>query len=162
MCISVSLAMMSCGNGLNERMRQMAADNIRSSVVYPDSITLLGYSEPDSCYGSRYFDADELDAIYTVMDKVEDKIMQSTKNMEEYDPRDLATNELAERHMQASMALNNIMMLPQTESAVFTGWKLKADYETVSATGARYKAERWFFFDKKGKSLFKTFEIPIP
>jgi len=162
LCLTLSLILLSCGAGIEERMRQKAADNIRSSVAHPDSLILQGFSKADSCFGDRYFSDEEIDAIYTVMEDVTEHIMHSTNNMTEYDSNDLSTNELVERHMQASMSLNDITMLPQSENTAFTGWKIKADYETVSSSGSHYKAERWFFFDKEGKTLLKTFELPLP
>ena len=44
----------------------------------------------------------------------------------------------------------------------WSGWKIKIDFQARSKDGIDYRAERWFFLNKEGNTIFRTFELPLP
>lgn len=46
--------MTSCGNR-NEKMKELARENVELSVDYPKQLHILAVSEPDSAFGTGYF-----------------------------------------------------------------------------------------------------------
>ena len=74
---------------------------------------------------------------------------------------DVYTVNLMRRQMNAATEVQT-MIFKNTPKGEWSGWKVKIDYECVDKDGMKYRAERWVFFDREGKDVVKTFEIPLP
>ena len=95
------------------------------------------------------------------MQEVTAVIMERTDNMTEFNPDDHYVMSLAERQMKA-MADLRAMVYKTNVKGEWSGWKLRVDYEAKDKDGDTYRAERWLFFDKDGKTIHKSFELPLP
>ena len=120
------------------RMAGLAEENIRMSMDSPDGF-----------------------AITAIMQSVTALIMDRTDNMTAFNPDDHYVMSLAERQMKA-MADLRTMVYKTNEKGEWSGWKLRVDYKAKDKYGNTYRAERWLFFDKDGKAIHKSFELPLP
>lgn len=150
----------SCTNR-KESLLQLAEENLRQSVDYPQQLQILGISEPDSAFGVNYFSQKEKEGILRIMRSVTDSIMSRTNNMESFDMNDFYMMDLAERQMRANANIRSMIRQSQGKGA-WSGWKVKIDYSARSHHGIGYRAERWFFISKDGTSVLNTFELPLP
>lgn len=144
-----------------EEMAKLAEMNIRQTVEYPKYLKIIGISEPDSAFGTSYFTQKEIQGMMTVMQQVSEDIMKRTKNMTEFNPDDHYVIDMAERQMQAMSEIRS-MVRQANGKGQWSGWKIKVDYQARNRHGLDYRAERWLFLDKEGKTVFKTFELPLP
>lgn len=144
-----------------EQMAKLAETNIRQSVEYPEHLKIMGISEPDSAFGTSYFTQKEIQGMMTVMRKVSEDIMRRTRNMTEFNPDDHYVIDMAERQMRAMTEIRS-MVRQANGKGKWSGWKIKVDYQARNRHGLDYRAERWLFLDKEGKTVFKTFELPLP
>lgn len=87
--------------------------------------------------------------------------MQSTTGINDITKADAYTVNLMRRQMNAANEVQT-MIFKNVPKGEWSGWKVKIDYECVDKDGIKYRAERWIFFDRKGKNIIKTFEIPLP
>lgn len=144
-----------------EKMVEVAKQRLIQSVAHPDQLKVLGVSEPDSAFGADYYTKNEIRGIMTMMAKVSAFIMKRTNNMTAFNPEDAEVMELAERQMAASAAIRSMIMQSEKKGE-WSGWKVKIDYQCKNKNGRLYRAEKWFFLDKAGKRVEKTFELPLP
>ena len=72
--------------------------------------------------------------------------------MQSLDINDYYVMDLAERQMLSQA----------TSKKEWTGWKVKNRLPAVTHHGMKYNAERWFFINKDGKEVVRTFELPLP
>lgn len=144
-----------------DQMVKLAEMNLRQSVDYPKQLKILAVSEPDSAFGTHYFSRDEIKGMMTVMQKVTADIMARTGNMTKFDPNDHYVMDMAERQMQA-MSEIRAMVRQGGNKGEWSGWKIKIDFQARSKDGIDYRAERWFFLNKEGNTIFRTFELPLP
>lgn len=158
-CCLISLS--SCDNK-NEDMKRLAQANIKSSLQDQESYRLIGISEPDSCFGTHYMSNSEINGIIKTMEAVTRKIMKETANLTNIDNASDNSMKLAERQMEAATTINSLLSKVSRVRGKWSGWKLKADYEAKDVAGNIYRSERWFFLNKEGNKVTKTFEIPIP
>ena len=157
--MAVMFFLVSCNR--SGKMAKLAEENIRQSVDYPKQLKIITISEPDSAFGIHYFTPKEVKGMVLMMQKVSESIMKRTNNMTEFNPGDHYVMELAERQMRAMTEIR-AMIHKSGNKGNWSGWKIKIDYEAMNEHGIPYRAERWIFLDKEGKSIFNTFEIPIP
>lgn len=143
------------------RMMGLAEENIRMSVDSSDGFSITAISEPDSAFGVNYLSQHEVNGITKLMQEVTAVIMERTDNMTEFNPDDHYVMSLAERQMKA-MADLRAMVYKTNVKGEWSGWKLRVDYEAKDKDGDTYRAERWLFFDKDGKTIHKSFELPLP
>lgn len=143
------------------RMAGLAEENIRMSVESPDGFSITAISEPDSAFGVNYLSQHEVNSVTALMQSVTAVIMERTNNMTAFDPDDHYVMSLAERQMKA-MADLRTMVYKTNEKGEWSGWKVRVDYEAKDKYGETYRAERWLFFDKDGKTIHKSFELPLP
>lgn len=155
-----TMLLSSCGNN-QERMMELAKDNLSASLDYPKQLVVTAVSEPDSAFGTTYFTRKEMTGMLGVMGKVTKQLMQKTQSYEDFNKLDPYTMSLARRQMAAATEVQN-MIFKNTPKGEWSGWKVKIDYEGVDRNGIKYRAERWVFIDKTGKNVIKTFEIPLP
>lgn len=155
----MAIIVAACGNN-KEQMKKNAEENLRMTISGAQNLQILQISEPDSAFGVNYFTDKELQEFVNIMAKCSDIIMKETDNMEKFDPENLYVIKLADRQMQATTELRNIFSNRNKEP--FSGWKMKIDYSYTDGEKTPIKAERWFFFDRKGQSIYKTMEIPLP
>ena len=144
-----------------DQMVKLAEMNLRQSVDYPKQLKILAVSEPDSAFGTHYFSRDEIKGMMTVMQKVTAVIMARTGNMTKFDPNDHYVMDMAERQMQA-MSEIRAMVRQGGNKGEWSGWKIKIDFQARNKDGIDYRAERWFFLNKEGNTIFRTFELPLP
>ena len=160
LAVAVLLAMTACTDK-NQQMVKLSELSLRQSLGESSDVKILGYSEPDSTFGTNYLTPDEKKAVMGTMKKVTDQIMSRTQNMTAFDPNDTYVIGLAERQMRANSDLRQ-MLFDCDKKGDWSGWKVKIDYQSKDRNGIDYRAERWFFIDKEGNHVIKTFEIPIP
>ena len=96
-----------------------------------------------------------------VMDVVTKQLMAKTQGVTDISKADVYTVNLMRRQMNAATEVQT-MIFKNTPKGEWSGWKVKLDYECVDKDGIKYRAERWVFFDREGKNIVKTFEIPLP
>ena len=142
-------------------MAGLAEENIRMSVESPDGFSITAISEPDSAFGVNYLTQHEVNSVTALMQSVTAVIMERTNNMTAFDPDDHYVMSLAERQMKA-MADLRTMVYKTNEKGEWSGWKVRVDYEAKDKYGETYRAERWLFFDEDGKTIHKSFELPLP
>lgn len=143
------------------RMVGLAEENIRMSMESPVGFSITGISDPDSAFGVNYLSQHEINSMTALMQNVTAVIMERTNDMTAFNPDDHYVMGLAERQMKA-MADLRTMVHKTSEKGEWSGWKLRVDYEAKDKYGETYRAERWFFFDKDGKAIHKSFELPLP
>lgn len=157
--LGITLLMAACTDRKQE-LQQLAEENLRLSVEYPKQLDIVAVSEPDSAFGFSYFSQKEKACIVRIMKSVTDSIMKRTDNMRSLDINDFYVMDLAERQMRANSDIRQ-MLGQTTGKREWTGWKVKIDYQAVTHHGMKYNAER-FFISKDGKSVVRTFELPLP
>ena len=144
-----------------EKMFDKAQENLKASLDYPKQLKLIVHTDPDSAFGVNYFTRKEITGMLKVMDVVTKKLMQSTTGINDITKADAYTVNLMRRQMNAANEVQT-MIFKNVPKGEWSGWKGKIDYECVDKDGIKYRAERWIFFDRKGKNIIKTFEIPLP
>ena len=87
--------------------------------------------------------------------------MKRTNNFESFNANDAYVMDLAGRQMRANSEIRE-MLMKQTNSQEWTGWKVKVDFQAVNHTGLEYKAERWYFINQDASQVIKTLELPLP
>lgn len=142
-------------------MKKMAKSNLEASLDYPKQLKVTAMAEPDSAFGVNYFTKQEIKGMLRVMAVVTKQLMQKTNGMNDFSNLDPYYSGLIQRQMNAASEVQN-MIFKNVPKGQFSGWKVKIDYECVDGNGIKYRAERWTFFDREGKSVVKTFEIPLP
>ena len=80
MLMAVAALMASCGKS-SEKMKQQAKENLELSVDYPKQLQVMAVSEPDSAFGTGYFNQNEVMGMMQTMKVVTDTIMRRTGNM---------------------------------------------------------------------------------
>lgn len=149
----------SCDQG--QRLQELAESTLQQTVEDPGHLKVIGISEPDSAFGTAYFTMHEVNGMIVLMNQVSDTIMRRTNNMTEFHPDDLYVMGMAERQMKAVSEIRSLMH-NSGKKGDWSGWKVNVDYQSRDRNGIDYRAERWFFIDKEGNHVIKTFEIPIP
>lgn len=144
-----------------DEMFEKAQDNLKASLDYPKQLKLIAHTEPDSAFGVNYFTRKEITGMLKVMDVVTKNLMSKTQRVADITKADPYTINLMRRQMGAATEVQT-MIFKNTPKGEWSGWKVKIDYECVDKDGMKYRAERWVFFDREGKSVVKTFEIPLP
>jgi hypothetical protein len=144
-----------------DEMFEKAQDNLKASLDYPKQLKLIAHTEPDSAFGVNYFTRKEITGMLKVMDVVTKNLMSKTQGVSDITKTDPYTINLMRRQMGAATEVQT-MIFKNTPKGQWSGWKVKIDYECVDKDGMKYRAERWVFFDREGKSVVKTFEIPLP
>lgn len=160
-CIAVIgvLLMASCDR--KDRITSLAESDVKEHTECQGTPEILGVSEPDSAFGSGYLSPKEKESMMAVMQKVTETIMKRTNNMTEFNPDDKYVIDLAERQMKAMSEIRSIIY-DSDKKLEWSGWKVRVDYKAKNTNSLEYKAERWLFIDKDGKSVIKSFEIPLP
>ena len=134
-----------CSDNLDDRAADMAEKALRASVDNPESIRILAVSKPDSVFGHTYITQEEKMALSMAMVEINRKVMEATDGLEDFDPDDKETAALMERQMSAMSSLRRLMDFggPLDGSPqLFSGWKVKVDFEGVDADGRSYHCGR--------------------
>lgn len=142
-------------------MVHKAKQNLEASLDYPKQLKLTAHTEPDSAFGVNYFTRKEITGMLKVLDVVTKNLMAKTQGVTDISNADVYTVNLMRRQMNAATEVQS-MIFKNTPKGEWSGWKVKLDYESVDKDGMKYRAERWVFFDREGKDVVKTFEIPLP
>lgn len=158
---AIAVILMASCKDSNRTLQQLAEQNLRQSVEYPQQLQIMAVSEPDSAFGTNYFSPKEKDGILHIMRSVTDSIMRRTNNMQSFDINDFYVMDLAERQMRSNAEIRDMMRLSKGKGE-WSGWKVKIDYSAKSHHGLDYHAERWFFINKEGNSIIRTIELPLP
>ena len=144
-----------------QQLQKLAESTLQQTIEDPGHLKVIGISEPDSAFGTAYFTQHEVNGMIILMNQVSDSIMRRTNNMTEFHPDDLYVIGMAERQMKATSEIRSLIY-NAGKKGNWSGWKVKIDYQSRDRNGIDYRAERWFFIDKEGNHVIKTFEIPIP
>ena len=155
-----ALMIASCRSSKSE-MTHRGKENLEASLDYPKQLKIIAHSQPDSAFGVTYFTRNEITGMLKVMAVVTKQLMAKTKDISDISNSDAYTVGLMRRQMNAATEVQN-MIFKNVPKGQWSGWKVKIDYECVDKDGLKYRAERWVFFDKDGKNVIKTFEIPLP
>ncbi len=150
------------GDNPKKRAVEVAELALKASVDNPKSVKIIGISQPDSVFGREYITMDEKMSISMAMMKINEKVMNLTDELENFNPDDKEISVLMERQMEAMSVLRSLT--PQVNDGVtksFTGWKVKIEYEGIDSGGKSYHSEYWFILDKKAQCVIKSFEIPL-
>ena len=142
LCLLALLLLASCDR--KGRMASVAEENIFLMADYPEGLVIKAVSEPDSAFGINYLSQHEVNSMAGLLKQVTEVIMERTK-----------------RQMHAMTELRD-MIYKTHEKGEWSGWKLRVDYESDNGEGLKRRAERWFFFDKDGKTILRSFELPLP
>ena len=98
-----------CSDNLDDRAADIAKKALKASVHNPESIQILGVSNPDSVFGHTYITQEEKMALSLAMVKINRKVMEATDGLENFDPDDKETAALMERQMSAMSSLRRLM-----------------------------------------------------
>lgn len=150
----------SCGPS-KSGMVHKAKENLEASLDYPKQLKITACSVPDSAFGANYFTRKEITGMLKIMDVVTKQLMAKTQGVNDISKADVYTVSLMRRQMNAASEVQS-MIFKNIPKGEWSGWKVKIDYESVDKNGIKYRAERWVFFDRTGKDVVKTFEIPLP
>jgi hypothetical protein len=154
------LSVSSCTNS-QHRAAELAKSHLEQSVDNPKQLKIISISDPDSVFGTIYFTEQEQKNIMIIMAQVTQSIMKRTNNFESFNANDAYVMDLAGRQMRANSEIRE-MLMKQTNSQEWTGWKVKVDFQAVNHTGLEYKAERWYFINQDASQVIKTLELPLP
>lgn len=146
-----------------KRAVQVARTALMASVDNPESVTVVAVSRPDSVFGREYVNDDEKMAVAVSMMKLNEKVMSQTDSLKDLDFSDSELSEIVARQMSAMSALRSMTGFspPDAPRKPFSGWKVKIEYEAVSAGGHPYRSEYWFILDRDARCVVNSFEIPL-
>jgi hypothetical protein len=156
-CCTVTL--LAC-SGKEDKIKALVLENLTQTTESPNDLKVLGISEPDSAYGAGYFSDADRKHILAILKKNNDVIMEKTGNMSFYNSDDAYVTNLVYMQVHASGILHGILSGSLRKGA-WSGWKVRADFSARNQYGP-YKAERWFLMDKDCRSVFSTFDLPLP
>ena len=150
-------------NNPKKRARTIAEKALLASVDCPESVTVKAVSEPDSVFGREYVTDDERMAIAMAMVNINKKVMTDTDGLSNFEFNNPETTELMERQMSAMSVLRSLAAphKPDEPKSPFNGWKVKIEYEALSAKGNPYHSEYWFILNKDADCVINSFEIPL-
>ena len=102
-------------------------------------------------------------AIAVAMVNINKKVMADTQELSNLDLSNQETTELMERQMSAMSVLRSLAAphKPGETKPPFNGWKVKIEYEALSANGNPYHSEYWFILNKDADCVINSFEIPL-
>lgn len=143
-----------------EQMVEKAKTSLEKSLKKPKSLEVIGVAQPDSAFGN-YLSTKEIQAVVKIMDQVTQTIMKRTKNMTEFDVNDNYVMKLATRQMAAGSDLT-AKQIHSDKKGAWTGWKVKIDYKCKDEDDEDLRAEKWYYFDKEGKNITDSLELPLP
>ncbi len=146
------------------RAKEVAEKSLYACVDCPESVSIKAVSKADSVFGRDYITTDESMNIAMAMLKINEKVMDVTDNMENFDLEDRSTSALMERQMSALSALRSLVSFKSPNDKMpkpFTGWKVKIEYEAKDEAGSPYHSEYWFILDKEATCVVNSFEIPL-
>ena len=126
-------------------------------------MTVKAVSEPDTVFGREYVTDEEQMAIAVAMVNINKKVMADTQDLSNLDLSNQETTELMERQMSAMSVLRSLAAPhnPCEPKPPFNGWKVKIEYEALSANGNPYHSEYWFILNKDADCVINSFEIPL-
>lgn len=89
--------------------------------------------------------------------------MADTQELSNLDLSNQETTELMDRQMSAMSVLRSLAAphKPGEPKPPFNGWKVKIEYEALSAYGNPYHSEYWFILNKDADCVINSFEIPL-
>lgn len=147
-----------------ERARAVAEKSLYSCVDCPESVNIKAVSKADSIFGRDYVTTEESMNIAMAMLKINEKVMEATDNMENFNFDDRSTSALMERQMSSLSALRSLVSFKAPDNKTpkpFNGWKVKIEYEAKNEDGSPYHSEYWFILDKEATCVVNSFEIPL-
>lgn len=161
---SLIFVMISCSKNQSENAKNLAQKALLATVDNPESIEIIAISQPDSIFGREYITQEEKMNLGMALIKVNQKVMQATNNLQDFDSPDADVSSLMQRQMAAASALRTLtpsgLKMPKG-SQEFSGWKIKVEYKGISSNGISYHSEFWCFMDEDAQCVLNSFEIPI-
>ena len=136
-----------------------------ATAINPDDVKIIAVSKPDSIFNHEFLSSNDKQKISNILMSINDKVMNATNNLESFDMIDDSVNELMFRQMSAMSVLRSLdspmIEQPTSGSRKFTGWRVKIEYEGISAYGNKIHSEYWALLDKTGHHVINSFEIPL-
>ena len=154
------LALTGCANKNKHQMRETVLKHIKAGSRIGSEVNIISVSKPDSTFGIMYLTPKEMQYINNKIEDNTEYLLNSDKDAFDPTNKDVQLIDLMNRQMQASTYITELMARTQLRDK-FNGWKIHAAFEE-KLNGYIFKTEKWFFFDKDGEIIYKTFEIPIP
>lgn len=155
-------------NNSQRNARKTAEYLLYHTVPNPQHIKINSISDVDSVIDNQFIKTEEKMGLGIMMMKNSDIIMGSSPT--DYEQGSFQM-ELMDRQTLAMSALRDLFDLDYEMDGdevkekkgdnKLTGWRVKIDYNGVSAKGNPYRSEFWFILDPTGKHVLKSFEIPI-
>lgn len=153
-----------CSDKPQDRAVGVAKSALMASVDYPESVKIIGVSRPDSVFGREYVSMEEKTVLSMAMMKINEKVMEETNGIEDFNPDNKEVARLMERQMNAMSALRSLAASGSADAPMkkpFNGWKVKIEFEAQADGGTPYRSEYWFILDKEARCVIKSFEIPL-
>lgn len=153
-----------CSGSPQKRAVAVAEKALMVIADKPESVKILAVSRADSVFGREYATDKEKVSLSMAMMRINEKVMAETDGLENFDPEDKEMISLMERQMEAISALRSLMSYENPHGGtakVFTGWKVKIEYEVADMDGKPRRSEYWFIIDKEATCVVKSFEIPL-
>lgn len=147
-----------------KKVEKLSEKALYSLVENPSSINVLSETKPQRFYGNQLLTDEEQDDINASMTRLNQTIMKRTANFTNFDDAGQEVSDLMQRHMNTVTSLQSLMStvnIADKKDDKFAGWKQKIEYTAVSNNGIPYRSQFWFFFDKDGDILTRSFEIPL-
>lgn len=139
------VACVSCSEKPNDLAVKVAEKALMATVDHPESVKILGFSKADSVFGKNYVTMEERMALSVMMMKINEQVMKTTNNFEDFNPDNREMNELVERQMEAMTTLRALVAFGDIQPEVhgqkkpqapFSGWKVKVEVEAPNAEGS--------------------------
>lgn len=146
----------SCSDNSKKKDPKGIAENALSLLAdRPETVKVIAWSEMDSVFGRTFFTDKEMTQILNNLNSFTQANMKNLGDIE--NPKTMADYK---RISSLTYVIeNNVFETPSSNE--FTGWRLKAIYESEDFNNEKTKSERYFIFDKDMNSILHTFEIPI-
>lgn len=157
----VGLSLLSCKGKVNTpEVRDAATEAVRLLVEKPESVKIVGYSRLDSVFGRNFIKDGEKEAVAQLLMGNNKAIIGDAKSFDDIDFSDPAKSALMERQMAATEYLRQYLF-SDDNGGEFSGYRMKVQFEAVDSNNIPYRSEYWFIFDKQGKIILHSFEIPL-
>lgn len=138
----------------------MARECLMLLADKPETVNIIGFSNPDSVYGKAFLNNEELMQIFENISAFNDRVFGSSPSSIDLDNPKLAA-QIQRGAIVSDLVQSNILMSDSPVSDNFSGYKMKVLYESLDQFNDTIKNERYFIFDKDMKYILHSFEIPL-
>lgn len=158
----IAATMLSCKQNMRDNMKGIIMENIEGQLDNSQGLKFVFSAEVDSAFGSNYYTQKDLDLMRKIIAHNISILDTSMKDLSfETLPSSSVLRDL-KRNMKAADDFR--FLCDKTMSGKkgnFTGWRMQVLYSFEDKEGTKVENRRWVFFDKEGKNVVNSFEIPI-